>query len=47
MTVLAGLDAPGAVAWVRRSYRAEAIETADQEQWVAWFGEWLRTAGDA
>jgi hypothetical protein len=45
MTVLAGLDAPSAVAWVRQNYRAEAVETTDQEQWVAWFNEWTGGGG--
>ena len=39
MTVPTGLDAPSAVAWVRKNYRPEAVETADQEQWVAWFSQ--------
>ena len=40
MTVLTGLDPPSAVAWVKQHYRPEALETADQEQWVAWFSQW-------
>lgn len=44
MTVLAGLDAPSAIAWVRQNYRPEAVETADQEQWVGWFSRWVRSA---
>jgi Swiss Army Knife protein, DSP-PTPase phosphatase domain len=40
MTVLAGLDPTAAIAWVREHYRAEAIETTDQERWVGWFGDW-------
>lgn len=35
--VLAGLDAPSAIEWVRCGYDRRAIETAEQEQWVAWF----------
>ena len=42
MAVLAGLDPSAAVAWVRKNYRSGAIETADQESWVAWFSEWAR-----
>jgi hypothetical protein len=40
--VLAGLDPSAAVAWVRKNYRSGAIETTDQESWVAWFSEWAR-----
>jgi hypothetical protein len=36
--VLAGLPAAGAVAWVRATYCADAVETADQEAFVAAFG---------
>lgn len=35
--VLSGLDAPSAIEWVRTGYDRRAIETAEQEQWVAWF----------
>jgi hypothetical protein len=45
MTVLAGLDAPSAIAWVRRNYRPNAVETADQEGWVGWFSEWIQRDG--
>jgi hypothetical protein len=37
MAVLAGVPPADAVDWVRHSYRPEAVETAEQEQWVAWF----------
>jgi hypothetical protein len=37
MAVLAGVDARDAVAWVRQNYRAAAVETLDQERWVALF----------
>ena len=40
MTVLGGLDAPAAITWVRQNYQVEAVETAEQENWVAWFGQW-------
>jgi len=40
MAVLAGVPPEQAVAWVRGSYRPEAVETADQEAWVGWFAEW-------
>ena len=40
MAVLAGVPAADAVSWVRAAYRPEAVETADQEAWVLWFGEW-------
>jgi hypothetical protein len=39
MAVLAGVDPPDAVAWVREHYRPEAVETPEQEHWVAWFAE--------
>jgi Protein-tyrosine phosphatase len=41
MAVLAGVPPAQAVAWVRASYRPEAVETADQEAWVQWFAEWV------
>lgn len=44
MAVLAGLDATAAVPWVRRNYRPKAVETAEQEKWVAWFAAWSRTS---
>jgi len=40
MAVLTGLDAQSAIVWVRKNYRPEAVETADQEEWVAWFAGW-------
>ena len=42
MAVLVGLDAPSSIAWVRANYRAEAVETAEQEEWVAWFARRAR-----
>ena len=44
MAVLTGLDAPSSIAWVRTNYRPDAVETADQEEWVAWFTRWARSA---
>jgi protein-tyrosine phosphatase len=41
MAVLAGVPRAQAVAWVRASYRPEAVETVDQEAWVQWFAEWM------
>jgi protein-tyrosine phosphatase len=41
MAVLAGVPPARAVAWVRASYRPEAVETADQEAWVEWFAAWV------
>jgi hypothetical protein len=41
MAVLAGVPPAQAVAWVRASYRPEAVETADQEAWVQWFADWM------
>jgi hypothetical protein len=40
MAVLAGVPPAEAVAWVRDNYRTEAVETADQEEWVRWFAGW-------
>jgi hypothetical protein len=40
MAVLAGVPQAKAVAWVRASYRPEAVETTDQEGWVGWFADW-------
>jgi hypothetical protein len=37
MAVLAGVPPAEAVAWVRHAYKAEAVETAEQEAWVGWF----------
>jgi hypothetical protein len=42
MAVLAGVPPADAVAWVRDAYRAEAVETAEQEDWVRWFASWAR-----
>jgi protein-tyrosine phosphatase len=41
MAVLAGVPPVEAVAWVRATFRPEAVETTDQEAWVQWFAEWL------
>ena len=41
MAVLAGVRSGSAVNWVRRHYRAGAVETRDQETWVAWFARWI------
>jgi hypothetical protein len=40
MAVLAGVPQAEAVAWVRGAYRPQAVETAEQEAWVAWFAGW-------
>lgn len=37
MAVLAGVPPEKAVEWVRSAYRAEAVETPEQEEWVLWF----------
>lgn len=39
MAILAGTPAADAVAWVRSAYSPQAIETAQQERWVASFAE--------
>jgi protein-tyrosine phosphatase len=38
MAVLAGVQAAEAVQWVRANYDARAVETQEQEEFVAWFG---------
>jgi hypothetical protein len=42
MAILAGVAPAEAVAWVREAYRPQAVETAEQEAWVEWFGGWAR-----
>jgi hypothetical protein len=44
MAVLAGVPSSDAVQWVRAAYRPDAVETAEQEQWVQWFADWTRSA---
>ena len=39
MAVLAGEPPDSAVDWVRREYKAAAVETSAQEQWVRWFAD--------
>jgi protein-tyrosine phosphatase len=39
LCVLAGVPASGAVAWVRSSYHASAVETAEQSQFIDRFAE--------
>ena len=39
MAILAGVPVADAVPWVRRHYRPCAVETLEQEAWVAWFGD--------
>jgi protein-tyrosine phosphatase len=43
MAILAGVRADQAVEWVRANYDPHAIETEEQEAWVLWFGEFVRT----
>ena len=44
MAVLAGIPSSDAVPWVRAAYRPEAVETAEQEEWVQWFARWTEEA---
>jgi len=44
MAILAGVAPGEADGWVRSAYRPEAVETAEQEAWVEWFGGWAREA---
>jgi protein-tyrosine phosphatase len=39
MAILAGVPDGDAVTWVRENYNAHAIETPEQERWIAWFAE--------
>jgi hypothetical protein len=43
LAVLAGLDPPEAVAWVRRNYHPWAVEVPEQELLVQRFREWSAT----
>jgi rhodanese/phosphatase family protein len=43
MAILSGVPPEEAVAWTRANYRPDAIETAEQERWVAWFAAWEAT----
>ena len=43
MAVLAGVPAEDAVGWVRRNYDVRAVETPEQEEWVAWFAALVRS----
>lgn len=47
MAVLAGVPPAEAVAWVRYAYRPEAVETAEQEEWVRWFAGRACSQGDS
>jgi hypothetical protein len=40
MAILAGVAPGEAIEWVRTEYRPQAVETAEQEAWVEWFGRW-------
>ena len=39
MAVLAGVETPDAVSWVRENYHSSAVETPEQDSWVVWFAE--------
>lgn len=41
MAVLAGVATDSAVEWVRSHYDSRAIETAEQQEWVRWFAEFV------
>jgi hypothetical protein len=43
MAVLAGVPASDAVTWVRRAYNPRAVETPEQEGWVIWFADRVRS----
>jgi hypothetical protein len=43
MAVLAGIPPIEAVAWVRAAYRADAVETSEQEEWVQRFAQWAES----
>jgi len=44
LAVLAGVNPPEAVAWVRSNYRSDAVENVEQEAWVDWFADHVRRA---
>jgi hypothetical protein len=44
LAVLAGVNPPEAVAWVRSNYRSDAVENVEQEAWVDWFADYVRRA---
>lgn len=46
MAVLAGVPPAEAVAWVRDAYRADAVETAEQEEWVRRFADYWQTGSE-
>jgi protein-tyrosine phosphatase len=46
MAVLAGVPPAKAVAWVRDAYNPEAVETAEQENWVHWFADRASSQSD-
>ena len=43
MAVIAGIQPTKGVAWVRATYRADAVETSEQEEWVRWFAQWAES----
>jgi hypothetical protein len=45
LAVLAGVNPPEAVAWVRKNYRSDAVENVEQETWVDWFAEYIQRQG--
>jgi protein-tyrosine phosphatase len=44
MAILSGTPADDAVSWVRANYDHGAVETAEQEAWVLWFGRHITSA---
>lgn len=42
MAILSGVPADQAVEWVRTHYDPHAVETCEQEEWVLWFGRFVR-----
>jgi protein-tyrosine phosphatase len=46
MAVLAGVPPAKAVAWVRFEYNPDAVETAEQENWVHWFADRASSQSD-
>ena len=40
--ILAGIKTEEAVAWIRKNYWDEAVETPEQERWIGWFGKKAR-----
>lgn len=43
--ILARITPGQAVQWLPETHCAEVVETVEQEEWVTWFGQWMRARG--